>query len=57
MCSLCLAKSPLVSDFFNASIFPCIYCLLPENRQALFLRGWGGGVVDVNVALALIELI
>lgn len=57
MCSLSVAKFPLVSDLLNASIFPCIYCLLPENWQALFLRVWGGGVVDDNIALTLIELI
>lgn len=57
MCSLSVAKSPLVSNFLNASIFPCIYCLLPENWQALFLRVCGGGVVDDNIALTLIKLI
>lgn len=63
-CSFCfsfaytlLPKPPLVSDFLNASIFPCICCLLPENRQALFLRGWGVGVVDYNIALTLVKLI
>lgn len=53
---LSLAKPPLVSDFLNASIIPCICCLLPESRQALFLRGWGVGVVDYNIALTLGKL-
>lgn len=57
ICLLSLAKPPLVSDFLNASIFPCICCLLPENRQALFLREWGVSVVDYNIALTLVKLI
>lgn len=57
ICLLSLAKPPLVSDFLNACIFLCVCCLLLENRQVLFLRGWGVGVVDYNIALTLVKLI